>query len=236
MSDERLKSREYVPASESETRNALEAWQEYIDRKLQIAPEFASGGIWPHVLKDDKDPKTIKFSLVPSIAPELAGIGKLNADDPHVYVDGVPNINHGVPWETVQQLNGELVSRRVFKRNEPSTFTTEGTFGEFVAKQRINPGDFLLWIYSANDFDQISRRIRNEEFKEIVFFRNSHGTIDAYTINFRQSLIRYMVPLRAYRSLIVPLRKQFNVQKSTQQEIGIIEKGFREATQRLKGV
>lgn len=217
-----------ISASESEIRHAVEGWWEYLDIKKKVHPHLAKG-IVPRLVHDEglhsEETRTVKFSLVDTMAPELSGLGKLvNAKEPHVYVEGTRDSN------TVVRLN-EIVFRdtsrkeRVFKVDRKHIFPVY-LWHTYILGRGIQLNRFLLYLYAANDLDQYGNVYESPTAREMVFFTTEDEKMHAYDLKggwrafHKGRLNKYM-------------DKSERIKPATQRQIAIVQESFRDAIQKL---
>lgn len=223
-----LRKRE-ITASETEIKQAVEGWWAYLDRKIQVHPHLAKG-IIPRLVDDEglhsEETRTVKFSLVDAMAPELSGFGKLvNAKTPHVYVEGTRDSN------TVVRLN-EIVFRDTSKEKPIFTVDRKYIFPIYLWHtynlEGVSLNRFLLYLYAANDLDQYGKAYESTTAREMVFFTTEDERMHAYDLKGGWRAFRLIKPwLNRY------IDKSVSITPATQTQIAIVQEGFRDAILKL---
>jgi len=201
-----------------------------LQRKLEVNSRLA-GGIYPKIVDDGpnvplENTRTIKLSLVSSIAPELKELGRLtNASIAHVYVEGIRTPHTIVLFRELY----ESPYRPVMDNFDP-----QNSLPQYFKTQGIEIKDFLLWVYSANDLDQIGKVLENIDIAEVMFLRSTDGKLVAYTI---RSGWQTFKPLRRNYQIHPAIRDFFHfirrkptkITPTTREEIEVISRGFKNA-------
>lgn len=203
-------------------RTALESWWTYLDIKLpKIDPALS---LESRLVDDSYSDKTIWFSLVENIAPELRGLGRLvNARRPHVYVHGTRSPEYDIPFKSLYTGH-----------RSASTFPydPENKFPLFLAKEGISPDSFVLNITSSNDIDShtADRLFGDIKQKEILFFKDSEGREHAFTIFGGEYIFKPIPGSFLYKcGLDFRMDKKLRIYPTTDSDLVIVSDSFRQA-------
>ena len=170
-------------STNEEVVQTIEQWRTYLAKKCEVAPIVGRGGIvGSKFVPDNKLPpfetRTVMFSLVEGIAPELGGLGELvNAKRPHVYVEGVRDTGNVVLDRAVffDELYAWSYSPTV--RN-PDRAVPFNLFGHVSNSSR-----FLLRVYSANDLDRDGGRFcESMDVADVIIFKDLDGSHRSMTV------------------------------------------------------
>ena len=209
--------------------NVLDQWWKYLANKARAHPYIANG-IATELIDDyslqEVDRRTIKFSLVEGIAPELRGLGKLvRARRPHVYVEGTRNSETVVLFDELYKNVLILPDMRIV----PFTSDPENILSMELKKRNLEPERFLLHIDSANDYDA-DGYFRNIDNVDLLVFATKYD-IHAYTIRGGWREVRIPLPNNSYRSFYFP--KKPKIKQSTREELEIVYQSFLDACRAL---
>ena len=220
-----------IPASESEIKQAVEGWWDYLERKMQVHPHLARG-IVPRLVFDEglhsEATRTVQFSLVDTMAPELSDFGKLvNAKIPHVYVEGTRTPDVAVRLE---ELYFDDTNKQVFStdRNNLLRYYLFG-FEAFVGIHDLQiPKKFLLYIYTADDIGKHGRVYENVTVEKLVFFSREDDTMGAFDLSGGWREFHFNPRLNMYAN------KHVDIKPATQSQIRIIQDSFENARLKLE--
>ncbi len=232
-------------ATESDLRTIMEAWWHYLGRKTEVHPHITlnlAGGISPRLVYDNEELKcsrqgitrTVKFSLVPYVAPELKGIGNLvGAKKPHVYVEGVRDRITKVSFH-------ELYAQKRPRLTGPFLTDPKNTFPQYMGSHEKEPEYFLLHINATNDLDVYGRVLENITAEDVIFFATKDDKTSGYTIKGGWYAF-HPNPLRHAYSVHPALRDAFSFSYEKKPDIDaitindaeVIYKSLKDAEQRI---
>jgi len=210
-----------LPATELEIRKAVEDWWNYLGQKVKVHPHLAKG-IVPRLVDEgglqSEATRTVKFSLVDTMAPELSGLGRLvNAKEPHVYVEGIRNSDIVVEFE---EMYPNLFEETFFKPGNKK-------LPRYLAETGIQPDRFYLHIYTADDIGNYGRVYENVTVRKLVFLNGKDGKMSAIDIG--SGWRRIGIGTTAN----ISIDKVIGINTATQSQIEIIQKSFRDAISQL---
>ena len=196
-----------MQASRVEIQGALNAWYDYLAKKLQANPDI-SHGISPKLINGDR---TIRLSLVDIIAPELDGLGRLvDAKSPQAYVEGARSPEIYIQFQGIYYHEKHPVTHKPL----PFTSDPENELSSYLGYQGIVPYNFLLHIYSSNDLDDYGK-FRNLKRKDLVFFIDNYNSPTCLSLDYfsvssgRFSIIRKTSISRAESTDLWIVRESF---------------------------
>lgn len=171
--------------------SAVELWWEYYDRKKNLS-ESGLGGITPRLISDYELGRTVKYSLVDIIAPELDGLGRLvNAQNPHVYVEGTRGHDVVVPFQEIYE--------GIFAEKYPFTSDPKNKFLSYLRTHNIRPDRFLLYVYSINDFDKPTNPFyKDNTVVDVLFMNLDNRQSVAYILEGGWDNVDLLRPIRSY--------------------------------------
>lgn len=219
-------------AEETELQQALNGWWHYLDTKFAVAPD-ARRGVTPRLIPDygvpESQSRTVKFSLVPEVAPELESLSQLvSTKYPHVYVEGTRMPDTYVGFDELYQYGNQPFST-------DQRYTLYQQVHEFMTDPR-----FLLWIYSTNDFDNLEKNIAATDIHELVFLRD-HDQLYGFSlqggfndIRIRQIEYAYRLPPKIRGLFHHSFPRSLQIEPITREEITIVQDGFSSASQKLQ--
>lgn len=162
-----------LPATPNQLDQVVKSWLSYVDRKTRLQPELARG-ITPRHIADNHMPdhttRTVKFSVVDTIAPELGPISQIvGATQPHVYVEGVRTSLSRVSFFDFYNA----------RSSETFSGSQVDKLPETIADDGVIPHSFLMYIYAANDLDPAGR-IRDVSVAELIIFLGDNFQVHGY--------------------------------------------------------
>lgn len=219
-----------LAATADEVEKAVNEWWTYLEVKRKVASEVAERGIVPRLiteLDESGENRTVKFSLVEGIAPELEGFGRLvGAKRSHVYVEGVKKPLEAIISFSSDALEGYVSASELYDAYIPPFINNPEKIFPHCLKGKIPDHDFfMLHIYSANDHEK-SGFFESVTVKDVVFFDDLTGNMRAYTV--RGGWRRWgNSGLKVYRG------KPLYIGPSTGVDMEIVYDSFARATRRL---
>ena len=167
---------DHLPASSDQLDSVVKAWFGYVSRKTQVHPHLRAG-IVPRYIEDYHLPadqtRTVKFSLVNGVAPELAGLGEIvGSGTPHVYVEGIRNplVRAGFEEFYIARSSEFMAGSHLDKLRKA------------ILADGVIPGSFLMHIYVSDDLDQ-SGRVTETQADEMVLFMANDIRVHGYTLS-----------------------------------------------------
>lgn len=215
-----------MPAAEGEVGGAVEGWWRYLDRKMQVHPHLAKG-IVPRLIHDEglhsESSRTVKFSLVDTIAPELADLAYIvgPVERPHIYIEGTRSPDIVVKF-------GEIYSNTP-KEELILRADSHNKFPTYLKNSGIAPDRFQLHITSDNEmWTGNMLRYHDTPVIDLVFLTDTDNVMRAYTLQGGWHSLYLGTLKRALH-----MEKNKKIRQATRNEIEIVKTGFSKALSAL---
>ncbi|MBI2085548.1 MAG: hypothetical protein HYT71_03485 [Candidatus Aenigmarchaeota archaeon] len=206
----------------------IEQWQVYLKRKGEADPLIGRRGIVGSKLAPDYElppfeTRTVMFSLVEGVAPELVELGKLvDAKRPHVYVEGVREPGN-------DSNDCSVFFDELYSQAPPSMLKNPDKIIPYNLIGSVHSGSrFVLRVYAANDLDITGKVFEDIDAKDVIVFKDWYGSHKSMTVRSGWRTLRH-VPFAG----VIHSDKHPYIAPSTSSEIEIVYNGFVHAVSAL---
>lgn len=222
---ERFRQKE-IPATEADIEQAVEGWWGYLDRKMQVHPHLAKG-IVPRLVHDQglhsESSRTVKFSLVDTMAPELADLAYIvgPVEHPHIYIEGTRSPDIVVKFSEIYSNTPK--ERLIFRADSHNKFPT------YLKNSGMASDRFLLHITSDNEM-WTGSILRHHDIPviDLVFLTDRDNVMRAYALQGGWHSLHLGTLKRA-----LYMGKNKKIRQATRNEIEIVKTGFSKALSAL---